>query len=129
MSKINFREANEMYANGMSYAAIGRYYGVTRQYVKQFMESDTLRTYRKRKESNIYKQIVYYGFKRLFEDDQKLTIPKLARMLFGYSDTAVSNKLARIMTGKNVAIEKNLVDKLLELSGMSYEAFFRKIDK
>lgn len=127
MSKINFDAANKMRAGGMTYEAIAKYFGVTKQYVKQYMDNPAFDTKRRRKNSVLYNNISYYGFKKMFEEDDTLTVPKVASAIFGYTTTNSTNKISRLMTGKQTALTIEALNNLLAFSGLSYETFFKRI--
>ena len=127
MGKVNFKEANEMRSNGMTYEAIANYFGVSKQHVFQFMNNPAFKDQRKRKGSSKYENSPYYGFRNMFEQDEYLTIPKLVRAVFGYSSRSAESKLMRMANGSDdVMLSKKNIDNLLNYAGTSYEDFFKK---
>lgn len=126
MSSINFEEANKMRAGGMTYEAIANYYGVTKQYVHAFMNNPAFAGRRKRKNAEVYKDPYYYGFVKMFNDDEELTIPKLSEAVIGYRNRGFESRLTRLLKGIDAHLTVNQINGLLEISGLSYEQFFKK---
>lgn len=127
MGKINFKEANEMLANGKTYKDIADRFGVTKQYAHSYMNSDKIKPLRKRKNEKFYNEIIYKGFKYLFYKDEKLTVPLLAKRVAGRSDRALQEKLRRLMTGQDSSITIKDINTLLKMSGLTFEKFFERI--
>ena len=127
MSRINFEEANEMQAGGMTYEAIANYYGVTKQYVHAYMNNPAFAGRRKRKNAEVYKDPYYYGFVKMFDDDEELTFPKLASAIAEHYDRSLESRLVRLFKGLDVHLTVKQIDKLLEISGLTYKEFFREV--
>ena len=127
MSKINFEKANSMRAEGTSYEEIAKYFGVTKQYVHAYMNNPAFAGRRKRKNAEAYKCPCYYGFEKMFDDDEELTFPKLASAIAGHYDRSLESRLVRLFKGLDVHLTIKQIDELLEISGLTYEEFFRRI--
>lgn len=117
---IDREVAIEMRRQGKTYGEISKVFGVSRQRVQQAIGKDP----RARKEGTLVDRIPYQGLYDYMVAHPRLTVPAFAMIVFGNGDGATSNRMRYILTGENVAIKKKSMDKLLSVTGMTYEQLF-----
>lgn len=128
MGRVYMPTAYKMREDGCTYEQIARYFGVTKQRIHALFVQNEQKGLKKRKRgSSIYKEVPFKGFRLWFETDEKLTVPVIARIMYGNSDKTKSNKVSRLIKGENVMITINQLNNLLSASGMTYEQLFERM--
>lgn len=127
MGRVNLSVAYKMREDGCTFEQIASYFGVTRQYVCQlFITQERKGMRRRRRGSAIYAETPYKGMKKWIESDSRITIPYIAKIMYGTSNKDRSTKVASLIKGRNTIITLEQLNKLLEASGMTYEELFER---
>lgn len=110
MTKEQKLEACSMRFDGVSIQEIADHFGVTREYIRQITPTiNTLAVRRKKLDSYIYPNISRWM------KENRVCASKLAKTI-GISPVTVSNMLSG-----RVNTTKSTIDKVLEVTGMTYE--------
>lgn len=117
---IDREKAAQMRRDGCTYEEIGAVFGVSRERIRQVLKNQV----RCRKCSTDMEKIVYEGLYNYLMDNPKMTYPALAMVMFG-GGTKTNNKLRNLLHGKNCTISKRSLDRLMALTGMTYEQLFK----
>lgn len=113
MTKEQKLEACSMRFDGVSIQEIADHFGVTREYIGQITPTiNTLAVRRKKLDSYIYPNISRWM------KENRVCASKLAKTI-GISPVTVSNMLSG-----RVNTTKSTIDKVLEVTGMTYEQAF-----
>lgn len=105
-------------STGMTYSQIAEAVGVSRQRVGQICgKSD------KTKFHQINPASVKYGGLRDWMNENYFSMAELCRRMYGYYAPSALNCLTNRTTGK-VDMRKSDIDKLIEITGLSYEELF-----
>ena len=118
LSNSDRLEVARMRKIGMSYQEIADKFGVSRQYIN-FLLQDGERVGRKPKNTH---QIKYIGLKRYLETN-RISIGKFSKMC-GIDYTT----MWRNLIGKTDMLKRN-IDKILKVTGMTYEEAFKEDEK
>lgn len=129
MSKIDFETANNMRADGATFAEIGERFGVSKQCVYEYLNSDRFAGERKRKNAKMYQNIYYKGLDKWFKCNEKLSVSKIAAFVFGGASSAAKNKIYRLLEGKDVHLTVTQIKRLMDASGMSFDELFEPYNK
>lgn len=121
---IDREKAAQMRRDGATYEEIGAVFGVSRERIRQVLKNQV----RTRKCSTDMEKIVYEGLYNYLMDNPKMTYPALSMAMFGGGDTKTNNKLRHLLHGKNCMISKRSLDRLMALTGMTYEQLFKLRD-
>lgn len=108
----------EMHKQGMTYAEIGQKMGISRQRVFQLI-GDT------RKGSHkliTEKECVYVGI-RNWTNENKISRTALTRIINGTFHASKYERLIRVLKG--VDCHKHNIDKILKVTGLTYEEAFK----
>lgn len=108
--------AKEMLDNGSTYREVGEHFGLSRQRIHTLFPSSSRRARRKAGEYNY----IYPNVNKFMKDNKNLSLMQMCR------DVKISpNHLHRIFYGE-VSPSKNVIDRLLNYTGMTYEEMFYK---
>lgn len=118
---VDREKAAEMRRDGMTYAEIGEYFGVSRQRIEQCLKGRV----KTRKCSTDMERIPYEGLYNWLMDNPKVTYPTFARLVFGTCNTNTTNKIQNLLHGRNVLIGKRSYDRMMAVTGMTYEQLFK----
>jgi hypothetical protein len=110
-----------MRRDGATYKEIGAVFGVSHQRISQILKNQI----RTRKCSTDMEKIPYEGLYNYLMDNPKMTFPALAMAMFGAGDAKTSHKMRNLLHGKNCMVSKRSYDKLMALTGMTYEQLFK----
>lgn len=118
---IDINVAAQMRRDGASYREIGDVFGVSGERIRQVLKNRV----RLRKGSTDMEKIVYECLYNYLMDHPKMTFPALAMAMFGNSDIKTNNKLRNLLHGKNCMVSKLSLDRLMAITGMTYEELFK----
>lgn len=123
---IDRQLALDMRRNGATLREIGDYFGVSYQRVSQVLYGYT----RTRRDEAFIEKIVYKGIYDYMVAHENMTMPKLALEMYGCvgKNRAYVERLRRLFEGKDANISKGVIDRLLALTGLTYERFFELRD-
>ena len=112
----------ELYQSGFTHQQIGDKFGISRQGVQQTIGKGNHRYFR-----FVDEERCIYSNLRKWLNDNKVCINELTRRVYGntYAGNVVRTKHRLI--GK-VELTKTYIDKLIEITGLTYEELFRKED-
>lgn len=109
---------------GKSLQEIADIFNVSKQAVAQEL-SKFEEAFGPARKSNVdIEKIVYKGIYDLFVDNGKMTYSRLTRLMYGYYDTNTTNKTIKLLRGENVKISIKTINRLIEITGKSYETLF-----
>jgi hypothetical protein len=105
---------------GLSYAEIGKKLNYSKQRVFQIIGGTSINFFRP-----ISKEACVYVGIRKWMNENKINRNTLTRMIWGQIEPDACGKLKRTLEGANC--RKDIIDKLLKVTGLTYEeAFLRK---
>ena len=117
--EMRLKKMIEMRESGKTYQEIGAAVGLTRQRVYDLVgDIGSGKMFRGVKED----QCIFPNL-RQWMNKNLMTIAGLARLLYGQSATDYKNKLRKMLSGES-NIRKKTIDKILDLTGMTYEECF-----
>lgn len=118
---IDREVAIEMRRQGKSFEDIGKAFGVSRQAVHKKIGKEP----RAKKYDGIVDRIPFQGLYDYMVAHPRLTVPAFAMIVFGDYGKNKTNCMCGILTGENVSIKGKYMDKLLSVTGMTYEQLFK----
>ena len=118
-SKVNWDEANQMVLDGYNFCEIAEKFGVTRQYIHAHYAG----YYRGKGKKDVASDIVYPNLQAWFRAN-RMNFRKMAGILYGNKNQGFNVK--RILIGKTVNLSMDMIKKMSELTGMTYEEMFEK---
>ena len=119
--KTDWAKAGEMILEGKSFQEIADYFGVTRQCIHyHFMGGG--------EDRKCYNDIVYPALREWFIGN-RMTYAKFGALVFGkeYHRSVVAAQ--RMLTGLTKRFTIDLLLKASEVTGMSFEEMFRRVEK
>lgn len=123
MSKVDKELAVKMRREGKNNSEIANCFGVSHQAI-----SAICRKRGARKFSDFIEKIPYKGIYEYMKADEKLTIPKLTRLVGLDGAHTNTEKVRRFIYGENVSVSKKVYDNLISLTSMTYEQLFELRD-
>ena len=117
------REAQmiEMHEKGMSYTDIGKEFGLSRQRVFQLIGGGCKTHYQGIKPENcVYEEI------RKFLIANRMSIAEFSRRIYGDNHANHQHRLAKVLKGSNA--HKSVIDRILIVTGLTYEQAFKRSD-
>ena len=117
--KVNWDEANQMVLDGYNFCEIAEKFGVTRQYVQAHYAG----YYRRNGRKDLGAEIVYPNLREWFRAN-RMNFRKMAKIIYGNESHCVSIK--RVLVGKTVYLNMEVVRRMIEATGMTYEEMFAK---
>lgn len=115
------REMLEMREQGFNYEQIAIHFRISRQRVYQIIGSSAVRYYRYITE----RQCIYIGI-RDWLNRNKLTITAFVRIVYKKYHSVYYGKLRNYLLGKN-ELRKTMIDRILEVTGLTYEEAFKEV--
>ena len=109
----------KMHESGMTYAEIGAFMGISKQRVYQLI-GDT----RKGCHKPITKEQCVYAGIRKYMNENKISKMMLVRMIYKRVDGEEYKRVHDALKGCNC--RKNMIDKILKATGLTYEYAFKK---
>ena len=116
------RECEALRAQGKTYAEIAKVYGLSTQYINQMMARYKVSQFRPLTDE----QCVFVGL-RCWMNENKCSMAELARRRFGFFPGGTSMQGWRSKMHGGIQLKKDDIDKLIEITGMSYEELFREV--
>lgn len=113
-SKKEIAEIKQMRADGRTFQEIADAYGVSRQYIQQLCKA---------KEWHSNEKIVYTNLREYMQVN-RISYRDLGISL-GYPETSASTNAENLLYGKT-EMTVNAIQKLKELTGLSYEKIIKK---
>lgn len=116
-------QMEKLKSQGWTYAEIAQMFGVTRQRVYQIIGGH-YNTHFKRvtEEKCIYPNLLR------FLNENRISMRELTRLVYGYYHRASEQRIRMVLKGADC--HKSLIDKMLDVTRLSYEeAFKRKEDE
>lgn len=101
---------------GITYEAVGKMLGISRQAVHQLV-NDCVSNRRTFGKSTIYPNLLKWSI------DHKCTRAEFVALMGFPVDSSSITKLHRVLTGKQIP-NKDYIDKMLQATGLSYETMF-----
>lgn len=121
---INYDERRESMLNmkneGFTYQEIGEKFGISKQRVQQIIGGYNPRYFHYKTKRGV----VYEGLRKWLNDN-KISINHLTRLLYGQSNSKSHNRLNDYLSNR-ISIPKSMIDKLLKLTGLTYEVAFKE---
>lgn len=119
ISRLN--EMEKMRAEGKTHAEIAFSFGLSRQRVHQLIGQGDVAKFR-----GITSDHCVYGNIRKWMNDNKVSRSEFTRIIYGENHPENSQRLRRCLMGLSQP-RKNIIDKILLATGMTYEeAFYRE---
>ena len=115
------REMEKLYESGMTHAEIGREFGISRQRVFQLIGGKTRHHYR-----IITKELCVYDGLRDWLNENRVSIGELTRRIYGEAHAVARKRISDKLGG--AIITKTYIDKILKVTGLTYEEAFRRSD-
>lgn len=130
MQKIKAEIRDEMIRlrhQGLTYAEIGKIFGVTKQSIYQEIWGE-----RTRKATADIGKIAYDGVRQLFVEEPHMTFRKFCKIAYGteYPPTPAQYELIRrfLFGVSNTAVPLRVINNILRYIGKPYEEVFRRTD-
>ena len=111
---------------GMTMREIATKHGLSHQRVHQIIGGKTKNVKNWFKE--ITPEMCIYPNLRNWMNDNRITRAELCRRIWGYTQTNLHMRVSAYLTGET-APHKNTIDKLIEVTGLSYEELFTTDDE
>lgn len=110
----------ELSFEGLTYEEIGKIYGISKQRVFQIIGSRDVRKWKYIKPEDC----VWIGIWR-WMNQNRISMAELCRLYYGNSMSENRNRLKRRLKNENVRnIDKLFIDKMLAITGLTYEEAF-----
>lgn len=123
--KVDLDRAEQMRREGMTYAEIGKVFGVSRQAVQAKLSNHGRD---RRRYAQIYQDCPYAGLRDFMMRNKKMRITELCNAI-GYTGTNNTRaKVRRMLEGCNVQLSLDAIRKLETLSGLPFAELFRRDD-
>ena len=110
-------------AQGMTYKQISEKYGISKQRVQQIVGGGTDRV--KACFRGITEKDCIYPNLRKWMNDNKVSKAELCRRLFGNSHPQLQDRARAWLNGRNHPSKLN-IDRLIEVTGLTYEELFKE---
>ena len=108
----------DMKNEGKTYQAIADEFGISKQRVQQLIGTRDARYFRHiKKTACIYKGI------RTYLNDNKISVAEFVRRVYGCYHPVYMSRIMSKLRGSN-DIQKRYIDKILEVTGLTYEVAF-----
>lgn len=117
-----YEEMIALREQGLSYAEIGKRFHYSKQRVYQIIGGADIRYFKPITE----KQCVYVGI-RNWMNENKVNRTQLIRKIWGYTEPELHHRLNLTLRGCDC--RKNMIDKLLSATGLTYEEAFMREDE
>lgn len=105
---------------GMSYRQLAKMYGISFQRVAQILGKMNVSYFKKVTEQ----QCVFKGI-RDYMNNNEISLSELIRRIYGNYHTQWANRVRLYLNGTN-EFKKSFIDKVLEVTGLTYEEAFRR---
>ena len=109
----------KMHESGMTYAEIGAVMGISKQRVFQLIGKIRKGCFKPISKE----QCIYIGI-RNYMNENKVSKSELVRKIFGRIDSEEYNRVRKALISTD--IRKNMIDKILKATGLTYEYAFKK---
>jgi hypothetical protein len=110
----------ELRLSGKSYEEIGKLFGVSKQRVFQLIGGDERCRYPVRGVAN--QKIKYVGLRNWMRENS-VSIAQLTRLIYGHGNASTQTN-TRLKIYGSLEMPKSFIDKLIEITGLSYERLF-----
>ena len=111
-------QMRQMYEDGKTYKDIGDTFGLSKQRIFQMIGRGDVKLFRK----ITPKQCVYKGIRK-FMNDNNVSIHELTRRIYGSSNPGNYQRTKGRLDGTKELVKEH-IDKLLAITGLTYEAAF-----
>lgn len=108
----------DMKNDGKTYQEIADEFGVSKQRIQQMLSTGDARYFRYIKKTTC----VYKGIRK-YMNDNKISVAELVRRVYGYYHPKNLATIRNKLNG-HTDISKQYIDKLLEVTGLTYEVAF-----
>ena len=112
------RQMMQMYEDDKTYQEIGDAFGISRQRVFQMIGAGNPKRFRKITPL----QCIYKGIRK-FMNDNKISLNEMTRRVYGNTTPGNYQHTRKRLNG-DIEISKTHIDKLLSITGLTYEAAF-----
>lgn len=112
-------QMRQMHEDGKTYQEIGDMFGVSRQRIFQMIGGGDVKFFRKITPS----QCIYKGIRK-YMNDNKVSMMEMSRKVYGNTSPNNYQKTKGWLNG-SLEIAKGRIDKLLAVTGLSYEVAFK----
>lgn len=110
----------EMYSQGMTFDAIGKSFGISKQRVYQLIGCE------KPHHTVVTEKQCIYPVIRNYMNLNGISIAKLTKMMYGNVHSTHRSRVTSILRGENVT--KSNIDTFLKATGLTYEDAFKRSD-
>lgn len=122
--KVHRDTAIRMRYDGYTYQEIAERYGTSRQWIQQMLAGT-----KTRKSGAIFDNIPYKGLYTLFFENEKLSIPKLAGMIWEHPIAAHNQILRNLLEGeREPKFTLSELQRICDICGMTFEETFERRD-
>ena len=119
--KENKDKMKEMFLQGMNYAEIGKEFGISKQRVHQLIGNADKSKF----QSFAPERCVYDGLRK-YLNENKISTAELVRRMNGVCHPETCHDISKALKGSNTT--KNVIDKILCVTGLTYEEAFGRSD-
>lgn len=110
----------ELRLSGKSYEEIGKLFGVSKQRVFQLIGGNEKC---RRKVDEVANQKIKYVGLRNWMRDNGVSIARLTRLIYGHGNASTQTN-TRLKIYGELEMPKSFIDKLIKITGLSYERLF-----
>lgn len=120
MSNSRTVQMIELRLSGKSYDEIGKLFGVSKQRVFQLIGGDERGRYTVNEVA--IRKIKYLGLRNWMKDN-RVSVAQLTRLIYGHANASTQTSTRLKIYGTS-EMPKSFIDKLIEITGLSYERLF-----
>ena len=117
------KQMETLLKNGMTYAEIGCRFGISRQRVSQLIGKGNKNYFRAIK----CDRCVYVGVRKWLTDN-KISVMELTRRLYGGNGSEGNYRRVKDRLNGSAELTKTYIDKILKITGLTYEEAFKRSD-
>ena len=120
MNESRKKQMQEDRESGMTFAEIGKKYGISSSRVGQILGRHCVKNFQP------VRNCIYPNLAK-WMNENKISRAELTKRIYGNSDATNALRIASYIRGET-DIPKRTIDKLLKVTGMTYEVLFQKED-